>query len=104
MLGGDWKVLLVGLSDASGDAQANKAITLKRCDAVAAELAKFDIAHSRIEQHPIGERLATDPNNARERKVEFVFYQGGANLSAQEIAVRSRVLESDFHNRKETGR
>jgi OmpA-OmpF porin, OOP family len=99
--GGDWKVMLVGLSDASGDAAANKALTEKRCDAVAAELAKLSIPHSRIVAHPIGERLATDPNNVRQRKVEFVFYTGGAEMAPRDIAVKSRVLEPDYHARQE---
>jgi outer membrane protein OmpA-like peptidoglycan-associated protein len=99
--GGDWKVMLVGLSDASGDAAANKKLTEQRCDAVAAELFKLSIPHSRIVQHPIGERLATDPNNVRQRKVEFVFYTGGSGMSPKDIAVQSRVLEPDYHRQEE---
>jgi len=103
MMGGDWKVMLVGLADASGDAETNRALTQQRCDAVAAELNKRSIPDTRIVEHAIGERLATDPNNVRERKVEFVFYMGGDNLSPHDLEVRSRVLEPDFHAHQEAG-
>jgi outer membrane protein OmpA-like peptidoglycan-associated protein len=101
MKGGDWTVMLVGLADASGDPATNKALTQQRCDVVAAELNKLGIPDTRIVIHAIGERLATDPNNVRERKVEFVFYTGGAKLTPRDIVVRSRVMEADFHHHEE---
>jgi len=52
-------------------------------------------------EHPIGERLATDQNNVSERKVEFVFYTGGDGLTPHEIAVKSHVLDADYHNKRE---
>lgn len=98
---GNWKVLLVGLADESGDVEMNRALTKKRCDAVAAALSRHGIPAPRISQYPLGERLATDVNNVRQRKVEFVFYQGGGNLPEKEIAQRSRVLEADYREHRQ---
>jgi outer membrane protein OmpA-like peptidoglycan-associated protein len=98
---GDWRVLLVGLADESGDAATNKALTEKRIAAVASELEERGVPGARISRHALGERLATDVNNVRQRKVEFVFYKAAGDLTPNEIVKRSRVLESDFHDRDE---
>jgi outer membrane protein OmpA-like peptidoglycan-associated protein len=102
MKGGEnWTVMLVGLADASGDPATNKDLTQKRCDAVQAELNKRGVADTRIVTHAIGERLATDSNNVRQRKVEFVFYTGGEGMSPHDIAVKSRVLEADYRDHQD---
>ena len=95
---GNWKVLLVGLADSSGNAADNKALSERRAHAVESELERRGIASNRISTIAMGERLATG-TALRERKVEFVFYTGGNNLSFTEIAERSRVMEDDFHGR-----
>lgn len=98
---GDWRVLLVGLADESGDVATNRALTEKRVAAVASELEERGIPAARISRHALGERLATDVDNVRQRKVEFVFYKAAGDLTPDEIALKSRVLEADFHHRDE---
>jgi len=98
MKNGNWKVLLVGLADSSGDAASNKVLSERRAQAVSSELQRRGVAANRISIQSMGERLATG-EALRERKVEFVFYTGGANLSFTEIAERSHVMDADFHGR-----
>ena len=97
----DWTVLVLGLADATGDAQANKVLSQERAEAVAAKLrAKVSgsVSSNRIVVHSIGERLADGGSNVSERKVEFVFYHD-EGLPLKEVVVRSRVLEEDFRRR-----
>ena len=97
----DWKVLVVGLADATGDAAMNKQLSEARAEAVAAELRTRvpDVAADRITVHAIGERLATGETQSS-RKVEFVFYKD-EGMTNREIIVRSRVLEEDFRAKRE---
>ncbi len=91
----DWTVLVLGLADATGDAEMNKKLALERAQNVAAILArKSGVPESRIVVHSIGERLATG-SSVRERKVEFVFYHE-TGLTKKEVVIQSGVLEEDF--------
>jgi outer membrane protein OmpA-like peptidoglycan-associated protein len=97
---GDWKVIVVGLADSSGDVEANKVLSQQRADAVAAELRKrVDLTDERIQVRGIGERLATGATQS-ERKVEFVFYKDEGEMPVKQIVVRSRVLEQDFREKR----
>lgn len=96
---GSWKVLLVGLADASGDPEANKVLSQQRAETVKAELVKRGVPEARIDTHATGERLADDQDNIQERKVEFVFYTGGAGLTPHKIAVESGAMSSDYHDK-----
>lgn len=97
----DWTVLVLGLADATGDADKNKILSEERAEAVANALrAKTDVPSSRIQVHAIGERLATGGSEVAERKVEFVFFED-EGLPLREVVVRSRVLEADFRAKRQ---
>ena len=101
MKNSDWKVIVLGLADSSGDAAMNKELSEKRADVVAAELRKKapGVPENRIIVHAIGEKLSTGTTQS-ERKVEFVFFHGPAD-NIREIVLKSRVLEEDFRARKD---
>lgn len=97
--GSDWKVIVVGLADATGDAEANKVISQQRADTVVAELRKrVELADDRVMAVGIGEKLATGATQS-ERKVEFVFYHD-KGLPPRQVVMRSGVLESDFRAKR----
>lgn len=96
-----WKLIVVGLADATGDAAANKTISQARADAVAAELKKkAPGAADRIMAKGIGEKLATGASQS-ERKVEFVFYEDNG-LPIKQVVMQSGVLEEDFRAKRAT--
>ena len=96
-----WKVVVVGLADASGDAAMNKELSQKRADAVAAELKKKAPGNdARIVAKGIGEKLATGASQS-ERKVEFVFYED-TGKPIKQVVIGSGVLESDFRAKRAT--
>jgi outer membrane protein OmpA-like peptidoglycan-associated protein len=96
-----WKVIVVGLADASGDAAMNKELSQKRADAVAAELKKkAPGSAARIVSKGIGEKLATGQAQS-ERKVEFVFYED-KGLPIKQVVMQSGVLEADFRAKRAT--
>lgn len=101
--GSDWTLMLVGLADATGDAEANHAISHARADAVLAvmkeKMPNFPV-DERIHVVGIGEKLATGERQS-ERKVEFVFYVD-KGLPPKQVAIHSGVLEEDF-DRKRSG-
>lgn len=98
--GGDWKVVVVGLADSSGDAETNKVVSQQRADAVAAELRKkAEVSDDRIAVRGIGERLATGATQS-ERKVEFVFYKNAGDMNDRQIVIKSGVLEQDFREKQ----
>jgi outer membrane protein OmpA-like peptidoglycan-associated protein len=98
---GDWKVIVVGLADASGDAEQNKILSQQRADAVAAELTKrIQLPEDRIQVKGIGEKLATGATQS-ERKVEFVFYKNAGDMPVRQIVMKSGVLEADFRQKRE---
>lgn len=98
--GGDWNCIVVGLADATGDADMNKKLSQERADVVAAELIKrAGVDASRVVARGIGEKLATGAAQS-ERKVEFVFYSAGSGLGPKELVMKSGVLEADFRAKK----
>lgn len=98
--GGDWNCIVVGLADATGDADVNKELSQKRAETVAAELLKLSgVDAGRVVARGIGEKLATGAAQS-ERKVEFVFYKDAAGMSPKEIVMKSGVLEADFRAKK----
>jgi outer membrane protein OmpA-like peptidoglycan-associated protein len=97
---GDWKVIVVGLADSSGDDETNKVLSQQRADAVAEELRKrVALSDDRLQVRGIGERLATGATQS-ERKVEFVFYKNAGDMPVKQIVVRSQVLEADFRQKR----
>jgi outer membrane protein OmpA-like peptidoglycan-associated protein len=95
----DWDVIVVGLSDASGDDDANKVLSQQRADAVAELLrTKSGVAADRVLAHGIGEKLAT-ATTVNERKVEFVFYHD-TGLQPRQVVRQSGVLEEDFRAKR----
>ena len=93
-----WSVIVLGLADATGDAQANRALSMERAENVAALLrAKGQISPNRIVVQAIGERLATGAT-VSERKVELVFYEE-RGLPVREVVMQSGVLEEDFRKK-----
>jgi outer membrane protein OmpA-like peptidoglycan-associated protein len=99
MKNSDWTVLVLGLADATGDADANKILSRERAEAVAARLRqRVSVPANRIVVHAIGERLADGGSNVSERKVEFVFFHD-EGLPLKEVVIRSRVLQEDFRTR-----
>jgi outer membrane protein OmpA-like peptidoglycan-associated protein len=94
----EWSVIVLGLADASGDADSNKALALARAEAVATQLrAKTKVPPKRIVVHSIGEKLATG-TTVQERKVEFVFYKE-KGLPVREVVEESGVLAEDFRRK-----
>lgn len=97
----DWTVLVVGLADASGDAETNKVLSQQRAEAVADELRKrVSVPAERIVVQGIGEKLATGSSQS-ERKVEFVFFRD-KGLPLKQVVIRSGVLEEDFRAKRAT--
>ncbi|MEZ4236887.1 MAG: OmpA family protein [Myxococcota bacterium] len=96
----DWKVLVVGLADATGDAETNKRISQERADNVAGALRERlgGIPADRIVSIGIGERLATGESQS-ERKAEFVFFHD-KGLPYKQVVIKSGVLEEDFRARR----
>jgi outer membrane protein OmpA-like peptidoglycan-associated protein len=97
----DWKVLVLGLADATGDAAANRELSEGRAEAVATRLRSKvgGDPNRRIVTYYIGEKLASGGEENAERKVEFVFFKD-EGLPLKEVVVKSRVLEEDFRNRR----
>jgi outer membrane protein OmpA-like peptidoglycan-associated protein len=95
----DWDLIVVGLSDASGDDETNKVLSQQRAEAVA-ELVrtKAGVAANRISAHGIGERLAT-ATTVNERKVEFVFYHD-TGLTPRQVVMQSGVLAEDVRTKR----
>lgn len=98
MRSSNWKVIVLGLADATGDAQANRALSMERAENVAALLrAKAQVGSDRVLVQAIGERLATGAT-VSERKVEFVFYEE-RGLTPREVVMQSGVLDADFRKK-----
>ncbi|MEQ1568859.1 MAG: OmpA family protein [Myxococcota bacterium] len=95
----NWDLIVVGLSDASGDDETNKVLSQQRAEAVA-ELVrtKAGVAANRISAHGIGERLAT-ATTVNERKVEFVFYHD-TGLTPRQVVMQSGVLAEDVRTKR----
>lgn len=96
----DWWVIVLGLTDATGDFKTNQTLARERAEVVAEELRqRVDVSPpARIKPYAIGESLATGGSTQLERKVEFVFYTPG-DESIEEIIVNSRVLTDEFRNK-----
>lgn len=96
----EWTVLVLGLADASGDPEANKILSQKRADAVAAMLAKKSgVSADRIKVHAIGERLATG-TDVQERKVVFIFFED-RGLPFRQVVRQSGVLGDALENARD---
>jgi outer membrane protein OmpA-like peptidoglycan-associated protein len=99
----DWNVIVLGLADATGDAETNRVLSQQRADAVAALLrTKSGVPESRIIEHAIGEKLATG-STVVERKVEFVFYHE-SGLRPRAVVEQSGVLTEDFQRKEAAGK
>jgi hypothetical protein len=98
-----WSVIVVGLADTEGDPESNRALSVARAEAVAAQLrSKSDVDDSRIVVHGMGERLATG-ESLRERKVEFVFFKDKGQ-PVREVVLESGVLGPDFRRKRREAR
>jgi outer membrane protein OmpA-like peptidoglycan-associated protein len=93
----DWWVIVLGMTDATGDFQSNQKLSMQRAEAVAAALRKQApvTPPARIKAYALGEQLATGGKTVAERKVEFVFYQQ-SDASIEQVIIDSRVLTDDF--------
>ena len=67
----DYKLLLAGFTDKSGNATYNMALSKKRVQAVKDELVKMGVNKARIVEQYFGSEKASAANNENDRKVEL---------------------------------
>jgi hypothetical protein len=98
-----WSVIVLGLADTQGDTESNKALSIARAEAVAAQLReKTDVDDARIVVHGMGERLAVG-EMLKERKVEFVFFKDKGQ-PVRQVILDSGVLDDDLRRKRQAER
>lgn len=95
-----WSVIVLGLADTQGNEASNKALSIARAEAVAAQLReKADVDDARIIVHGMGERLAVG-QSLKERKVEFVFFKDKGQ-PVRQVVLESGVLDADLRRKRQ---